>query len=176
MRLFNIVGIIIMLTLCASAMATEHKQMTNKHAAFTKIFSSKSNASAFKFANYSDESLLNPSRNILDDKKGSFQFQAENDSYFKLLVHGESYFHKNEKNEHRYSHSLMEMNDEHEGHGQGHGGWGYEDGDHGGIGHGDDDHGDRDYDDIKSPVPEPGSYALLLAGLLMLSVIKRRKT
>jgi hypothetical protein len=167
MRLLSTVGIIVMMAVSASAMAAENKQKTDKNTEFTEIFSPKTNSSATKPANYSDEFLLKSSSNTWDDKKESFQFKSEKDAHYKLSAHDESKSHGNKKNEHSHL-------DDHYGQNEGHDDWGHgggHDGDWDDDGH----HGDWDDDDIKSPVPEPETYALLLAGLLMLGAVKRRK-
>lgn len=171
MRLFNFVVMLIALVLANPASASENKREANKHKEFSNIFAPASKDFASKFADLSNHKTTRS-----QDFPSPNSFQAELESGFDWFGHNRSDLHDDE-----HKTSLIAGDDSHEfswgrehhgGNGH-HGGHEWDDngGHHGG--HGDHEWGDDN--DFTQPVPEPETYAMLLAGLFTIGALKRRK-
>jgi hypothetical protein len=168
MKLFNFVVMLIALVLANPASASENKREANKHKEFSNIFTPASKDFAFKFADLSNHKTTRS-----QDIPLASSFQAEAESGF-------DWFGNNKHNSHdmENENSLIAGDDHHEyrwdreqhssnGH---HGDHEWDD--NGGH-HGDHEWGEGDY--CTQPVPEPETYAMLLAGLFFIGALKRRK-
>jgi hypothetical protein len=174
MRLFNVAAISIVLMLAIPASASEHKRMANKHVDFSGVFASSAKETVFKFEDLSDDETA-----ISHDSSSHTSFQAEKEfrpawfDYNKRVSHGGEHVMKGNHFSEGYGHHKGRWDREPHG-GNGHQGghdWDEDDGHHGGHG----DHEWDDDDDFTQPVPEPETYAMMLAGLFAIGALKRRK-
>jgi PEP-CTERM motif len=171
MRKFNFVAMLMALVLASPASASENKREANKHKEFSNIFASASKDFAFKFAD-----LSNHKNTISRDLPSPSSFQFKTESEFDWFGQNRHNSHENE-----HGHRLVDGDDDHEVRWdrEHHGGNGHHeshDWDENGGYHGDrGDHEWDDDDDFTQPVPEPETYAMLLAGLFTIGALKRRK-
>jgi hypothetical protein len=167
MRQFNFVVMLMAMLLASPVSASESKHEAKKSKEFSNIFTPTSKDFAFKFADLSNHKTTRP-----QDYPSPGSFQAEAESGF-------DWFGKNKHNSHdKENENLLIAGDDHhenrwdrEHHGNGHhGGYDWNNSDHWGQG----DIGD--YCNVPTqPVPEPETYAMLLAGLFTIGALKRRK-
>jgi len=167
MKLFRIITALSLITLATTVSASENQRQVDKSSDVTDVFMSASNDTSLKMKDYSDQFLVKYQNSLLNDKSS---FEDGSESNLKFItknrhethdeVGGNNLSHLFRDNNSEQEHSLIEVEDHfnqghelHEDH----------------FGHGDDGH-------ISLPVPEPSSYALLLAGLIMLGVVKLRKS
>lgn len=174
MRKFNFVVMLMALVLANPASASESKHETKKHQEFSSLFVPASKEFTYKFAD-----LSNHKSTTLQDSPSPSSFQFKTESEFDWFGQNRHNSHENE-----HGHTLITGDDDHEfrwdrehhgenwHHGNGHHG-GYDWEDNGGHGHGNHDWNEGDY--CIQPVPEPETYAMLLAGLFSIGVLKRRK-
>jgi hypothetical protein len=160
MRLLNIAVMMIAAAFASSVSAGENKQ----HADLGKLLAH----SSFKYVDLSEHK--SEELHSLFAKRDS---HAENDFDHSLIADGRD---NHEEHEHTWSEVGEHENEgyHHESHGENEHDWG--NGGHWGNNHDwDDEIGDYCHGGPTQPVPEPETYAMMLAGLLMLGVAKRRQ-
>jgi len=168
MKLLRIITALSLITLATTVSASENNHHEDKHSDLRDVFISASNDTSNKMQDYSDQFLVKSHSSLLNDKKGSFEDGKESNLQFFTGKKSESYDDVAENNlkhflhgsdEDSHLHSLIEDHHFNEG-----------PGDHEGY------MDPNSWCHLPAPVPEPGSYALLLAGLFVLGAVKLRKS